>query len=108
MPQPTATPFTAAITGMSVCSRASASEVSRGSAARLSDTLLPAGFMICFTSSPEQNAGSAPVMTRQRAVVDRTARSASAYVVKLRALRASGRFSVRTPTWSASPYVISV
>jgi acyl transferase domain-containing protein len=32
----------------------------------------------CFTSSPEQNAGSAPVITRHRAVVSRTARSSSA------------------------------
>ena len=41
-------------------------------------TRSPAPRMICFTSSPEQNAGSAPVITRQRAVVVRTAASSSA------------------------------
>jgi len=40
--------------------------------------LTPAANMTCFTSSPEQKAGSAPVTTRQRAVVRRTASSSSA------------------------------
>ena len=32
------------------------------------DVRSPAAAMTCFTSSPEQNAGSAPVITRHRAV----------------------------------------
>ena len=78
MPQPTAAPLTAATTGTSVCRRASAAGVSRGSKARSLDTRSPADFMITFTSSPLQKAGSAPVMTRQRAEVSRTACSSSA------------------------------
>ena len=53
-------------------------------------------------ASPEQKAGSAPVMTRQRAVVVRTASSSSAYVVNVSALRASGRCRVTTATLSFS------
>ena len=78
MPQPTAAPFTAAMTGTSVCRSASAAGVSRGSARSPLDTRSPAPAITCLTSSPEQNAGSAPVTTRQRAAVDRTASVSSA------------------------------
>src|SRR5690242_18243 len=74
IPQPTAAPFTAAITGTFVDSSASASGVSRGS--ERVTWLLPST-MTARTSSPEQNAGSAPVITRHRAAVPRTACSSS-------------------------------
>lgn len=77
MPQPTAAPLTAAITGTSVCSNASAAGVSAGSRASSLATRSPAPAITCLTSSPEQNAGSAAVMTKQRAVVVRTAASSS-------------------------------
>ncbi len=48
-----------------------------GAAASRAAVSEPAATMICLTSSPEQNAGSAPVMTRHRAVVDSTARRSS-------------------------------
>ena len=78
MPQPTAAPFTAAITGTSVSRSALAAGVMRGSARSRSPVCSPAASMTCFTSSPEQKAGSAPVMTRQRAVVVCTASVSSA------------------------------
>ena len=69
MPQPTAAPFTAAITGLSHSSAAMAAGVGRwrtggGASARFEKAFGPA--MISPTSSPEQNAGSAPVTTTQR------------------------------------------
>ena len=88
--------------GTSVWSSASAAGVSRGFRARPFDTRSPAATITCFTSSPEQNAGSAPVITRQRADVVRTASSSSAYVVWVRALRASGRSRVRIAMWPRS------
>ena len=79
MPHPTAAPFTAATTGTSVCSSASAAGVSRGcSASELHVRRLLAPAHHDLDVVPEQNAGSAPVMTRQRAVVVRTASSSSA------------------------------
>ena len=70
MPQPTAAPLTAAITGTSVREQRAGGgrepRLRRRAVPRLAS---PAAAMTCFTSSPEQNAGSAPVMTRQRAVV---------------------------------------
>ena len=83
MPQPTAAPFTAAITGTSVVSSASAAGVIRGVVANPLATRSPADRMICFTSSPEQNAGSAPVITRHRAVVERTIGGISALYVEV-------------------------
>ena len=73
IPHPTAAPLTAAITGTFEFSSASAAGVMCGSARRPAEISAPADTMSCLTSSPEQNAGSAPVMTRQRAVVDRGA-----------------------------------
>ena len=98
MPHPTAAPFTAAMTGTSVCSRASAAGVSRGVRASRSDVASPAATITCFTSSPEQKAGSVPVITRHRAVVSRTASSSAPYSSKVKALRASGRSRVRIST----------
>jgi hypothetical protein len=78
MPQPTAAPFTAAITGTSVSSSAAAAGVSRGSGAGPPcASCSPTGAISTLTSSPAQNAGSAPVITRQRDVVVRTASSSS-------------------------------
>jgi len=78
MPQPTAAPLTAAITGTSVASSAAAAGVMRGARASASAGGPDGPAMICFTSSPEQKAGSAPVTTRQRAVQRRTASRSSA------------------------------
>jgi hypothetical protein len=78
MPQPIAGPLTAATTGMSVVSSACAACVMRGSARSSAAMRSPAAAITCFTSSPEQKAGSAPVMMRQRAVEPRTAASSSA------------------------------
>ena len=78
IPQPTAAPLTATITGTSVLSSALAAGVSRGSRPRPAASCSPAACITCLTSSPEQKAGSAPVITRQRAVVASTARVSSA------------------------------
>ncbi len=80
MPQPTAAPLTAATTGTFVCSSASAAGVRRGRFS--SESVGRSGpAMISLTSSPEQKAGSAPVITRQRtssSPSDRTTASSSA------------------------------
>ena len=70
MPHPTAAPLTAAMTGTSVRSSTPAAGVRRGVRSRLVNSLL-AATITCFTSSPEQKAGSRPVITRHRAVVVR-------------------------------------
>jgi hypothetical protein len=78
MPQPTAGPFTAATIGTLLVSSASAAGVRRGLAlASRSPALRSPPPITWRTSSPEQKALPAPVMTRQRAVVSRTARSSS-------------------------------
>lgn len=65
IPQPTATPFTAAMIGRSHARTASAAGVRRGltavSRAWLCSRAGPV--IICLTSSPEQKAGSVPVST---------------------------------------------
>ena len=66
MPQPTAAPLTAAITGMFECRMASAAGVRRGVEMTGLSRFSPPP-MTSRTSSPEQNAGSAPVMTMARA-----------------------------------------
>ncbi len=76
MPQPTAAPLTAAITGMFVLRMASAAGVRRGVVMTGLSRFSPPP-MISRTSSPEQNAGSAPVMTMARACDWRTAVSSS-------------------------------
>jgi hypothetical protein len=78
MPQPTAGPFTAAIKGTSLSSSALAAGVSAGFSARRSAARPSPPPITCLTSSPEQKALPAPVTTRQRAVVSRTARSSAA------------------------------
>ena len=76
MPHPTAAPFTAAMTGMLVCRMASAAGVRRGVEMTGLSRFSPPP-MTSRTSSPEQNAGSAPVMTMARACDVRTADSSS-------------------------------
>src|SRR5712692_5197120 len=63
--------------GMSVCSSASAAGVSRAARLVTAGRAPSPPAMICFTSSPEQNAGSAPVMIRHRTAALRTASSSS-------------------------------
>jgi hypothetical protein len=77
-PHPMAAPLTAAITGTSVPRSASAAGVMAGARDPAWAIRSPAVDSTCLTSSPEQNAGSVPVMTRHRAVVLRTASSSSA------------------------------
>ena len=74
IPQPTAAPLTAATTGTLVCRIASAAGVSRGVVITGLSRFSPPA-ITARTSSPEQNAGSVPVITRHRAVVARTAAS---------------------------------
>ncbi len=103
MPQPIAAPFTAAIIGLSHSSAAIAAGVGGcftcgcgGGPSRLGAA------MISRTSSPEQNAGSAPVMTMQRTSMSAcavfSAFSSSAYAGKFSALRTCGRSSVIVAT----------
>ncbi len=76
MPQPTAAPLTAAMTGMLVWRMASAAGVRRGFVMTGLSRFSPPP-MISRTSSPEQKAGSAPVITIARACDWRTAVSSS-------------------------------
>ncbi len=81
MPQPSAKPLTAAITGMSVCSSASAAGV-RPPVRRARSQLSGGGSAwppsSCLTSSPAQNARSpSPVITSARARLSRTASSSA-------------------------------
>ena len=76
IPQPTAAPLTAAMIGTLLWRMASAAGVRRGATCTGLSLRSPPP-ITSRTSSPEQNAGSAPVMTRQRAVVSRTAASSS-------------------------------
>ena len=72
IPQPTAGPFTAAITGFSHSSAA----IAAGVGSRLmTGVLLPrcSPVIISLTSSPEQKAGSAPVTITQRTASSRVA-----------------------------------
>jgi hypothetical protein len=68
IPHPTATPFTAAMIGRSQSMIAAAAGVRRGRTedSRACDCSRLGPVIICLTSSPEQNAGSAPVTTTVR------------------------------------------
>ena len=66
MPQPTAAPLTAAITGLSHSSAAMAAGVGCGVAAAGAAGGRAWPVIISLTSSPEQKAGSAPVTMTQR------------------------------------------
>ena len=77
MTQPTAAPLTAAVIGTSVRNRLQAAGVRRGSRSPRRRSAL-AATITCLTSSPEQDTGSRPVITRHRAVVVSTASASSA------------------------------
>jgi hypothetical protein len=109
MPQPTAAPFTAVITGRSHSSTASAAGVGRGLTCRSRRAVSAAAgpAMISRTSSPLQKAGSVPVRITQRTSgsdwARRKAASSCAYASRLRAFRTCGRSSAMVATCSSTP-----